>query len=232
MCLSAVKKDYRCIKWESCGLNDDEDVMLQLVRYDPDALEFASFRLKNPEILPFSNLTLDEDTEWLLEMVGVRHANRDSDFAWECLAMNGLTLKCLSVDRDYVTQAVQNYGCALEYASNKLKNDRQIVSLAVQQCYRSFEFASNELTNDPNFVKSLNRFAFEYVSEALRNDKEFVLSVQQECKDYEAYWVVRYMSITLNSDIYVMMAVVSTRGFSLLYGPYDIHNNIWLIRYT
>ena len=77
-------------------------------------------------------------------------------------------------------------GCALEYASEALRNDREIVLAAVAKYMRAFQYASKALRadretfgcNTPVLLAAVaqNGFALEYASEALRNHREVVLA--------------------------------------------------------
>ena len=50
--------------------------------------------------------------------------------------------------------AVAQYGCALEYASEVLKNDKEVVMAAVAEVGRALEYASDELKNDKDVKKA------------------------------------------------------------------------------
>ncbi len=74
--------------------------------------------------------------------------------------------------------AVNQYGDALEYASDGLKNDHEIVLAAVNQNGRAVAYASDELKNDHEIVMAAvneTAWALQYASDELKQDREIAL---------------------------------------------------------
>ncbi|KAG2374728.1 hypothetical protein C9374_010472 [Naegleria lovaniensis] len=105
----------------------DGNFVLQQVKHDGFALEYASQELRN-------------DREIVLEAV------KQNGFALEYASQE------LRNDREIVLEAVKQNGFALEYASQELRNDRGFVLEAVKQNGFAFRYASQELINDRGFV--------------------------------------------------------------------------------
>ena len=98
----------------------DKEVVLEAVKQDGWALEYASDELKN-------------DKEVILEAV----------------KQNGQALQCASNDlrndKEIVLEAVKKVGYALEHASDELKNDKEVVILALQYDIDAIEMSSDEI---------------------------------------------------------------------------------------
>lgn len=70
---------------------------------------------------------------------------------------------------------LKQYGRALQFASEKLRNDKDVVLEAVKQDGRALRFASENLRNDKDVVLEAikqDEWALQFASEELRNDKD------------------------------------------------------------
>ena len=87
-----------------------------------------------------------------------------------------------AVDRAIVIKAVQKDGCALQCASEDLRNDREVVFAAVQQnglYTMALWGASNDFIKDREFMKNAiqhNARSIAYAHRDLRNDELFWLN--------------------------------------------------------
>ena len=82
-------------------------------------------------------------------------------------------------DKEVVLTAVENYGFALDYTSDRLRDDKEIVLTAVKNDGRALAYASDELRDDKEIVLTAVKnygLALEYASDELRDDKEIVLT--------------------------------------------------------
>lgn len=71
--------------------------------------------------------------------------------------------------------AVQQYGLALRFASEELRNNKNIVLAAVQQNGLALQFTSKEFQNNKEIVLAALQStpdAFEYASPRLKQDQE------------------------------------------------------------
>ena len=101
-------------------LKADREIVLEAVKKDGDALQYAADELK-------------ADREIVLEAV------QQSGDAFQFAADE------LKADRNLVLAAVQSDGMALEFVDEKLKADREIVLEAVKKDGDAFKFAAEEL---------------------------------------------------------------------------------------
>ena len=80
-------------------------------------------------------------------------------------------------ERDLVFAAIRNYGLALHWASDELKDDRDLVYVAVKQCGLALQYASPRLKRDRKLVLTAGRenvHALQYAAPELRGDSEFM----------------------------------------------------------
>ena len=74
---------------------------------------------------------------------------------------------------DFMMAAVKRDGFALEYANEELRNNSDIVIVAVKQNWQALRYASEEVRNNPDIVMEAvkqNCFALEYYAgEELKN---------------------------------------------------------------
>ena len=62
-------------------------------------------------------------------------------------------------DRDYVLEAVRQYGKALRFADESFQADREVVLAAVKEDAEAFEYAAKELQKDKELKKIVAGYA-------------------------------------------------------------------------
>ena len=156
------------IKYASQNLRNDKDIVLKAIEKNPDALEFASDRLK--------------DDDMVVRRAILNYNTTALQFASERLKNNF----------DIVKTAVQMNPEVLQFASKELRNNEDIVKEAVAYDTEYFKFAGDKIKEQfPNVEKftekilydnkeyALNELQhtmsnFNSVSDRLKNDKEFI----------------------------------------------------------
>ena len=101
------------------------------------------------------------------------------------LAMALESARCNGSDRQVILEAVKQNGCALGYASEKLRNDPDVVMAAVEQYGCALKYASEELKNE-----------LKIVLKAIKNDEDALEWVSQELMDQFSAELVHYSSIS------------------------------------
>ena len=84
-------------------------------------------------------------------------------------------------NKEIVKKAIENWGYAIMYASDDLKNDRELVLMAVSKIGGALEYASDKLKDDKEIVlKAISNDvdAIQYASKKLQKD-EAVLKASQ-----------------------------------------------------
>jgi len=144
-------------------MQNDREVVLEAVKNNGDALEYASEELKN-------------DKEILLE------ASKTGNHVFDHAS------KDFSNDREIVLRAVQT-DYSLSFASEELRDDREIVLEAVTEYGTNLEYASERLKKDKEIVLiavlSSRGKAIEYVSEELQEEMELLILKGIEPKNEE-----------------------------------------------
>jgi len=110
------------------SLRADRDFMLQVVRENGEALQYASPDLR-----------------------------RDRGVVLEAVRQNGFALQFAATDlrgdADLVLEAVRQTGLALQFATQDLRSNREIVTEAVRQSGWALEYAAPELHQDPSLME-------------------------------------------------------------------------------
>lgn len=114
-------------------------------------------------------------------------------------------VSCVETDRKIVLESVKNYGWALEYASEELKNDYEVVMQAIENDSTSLACASDELKNDYEVVSKavkLDAYALEYASESLKKDKEIIaLYIDYFRSIIDSYSDLKQFMVDYNSPV-------------------------------
>ena len=142
---------------------------------------------------------------------------------------DGMKLEFLPVrlrkDMEVVEMAVscKGSGCALQFATDELRNDKNIVLKAVKSDGYALEFASQELRD--NEVVCLeacrqNGFAMRFVSERLRHDKEWGKRAMQ-ANGYS----LKYAGKSLKDDHEVALLACKEQGAALQYAKWNPARN-------
>jgi hypothetical protein len=111
----------------------------------------------------------------------------DKDFVLAVVNNFGLALQYASdevkANPKVVLAAVNNFGLALKYASDKMKANPKIVMAAISYLSSPWKDASKALKADRDFVLAAlrkNVTVWKYVSETFKNDRNFVLAALLE----------------------------------------------------
>ena len=98
----------QALKFASEALRNDKEVVLAAVKQNGYALHFASEKLKN-------------NKDFVLDCI-----KQHPHFSYTIGRLTSTISKQLSNDKDVIMAAVNNYGLALEYASERLKDDKKL----------------------------------------------------------------------------------------------------------
>jgi len=122
-------------------------------------------------------------------------------------------------NKEFVLNKVKKNGCALEYASEELRNDKEIVLEAVKQNGKALKYANEELRGDKEVVIEAvkqNSNALQYASKKLFSSKKFMIeAVKQDGH------ILRYASKKLRNDKKVVLEAVGVAVVRVM----AIHHN-------
>ena len=161
-------------------LKNDRDFVLEAVKLNGQALEFAPDEFRNdPEIVKTAMVN-----------------NRFEPSLPFLYASNRLRM-----DKEFVIEAVNIDGLALEFTSEELKDDLDVVMAAVANTGAALQFASEDLHDDRNVVLAAVRndgFALDFASEDLQDDMYVVEVATRQCSDALIYATDRVRIIMQN----------------------------------
>ena len=202
---------------------DDKEIVLEAVKQNSNALEYANEELKN-------------DKEVVLETVkkngyalyySSEELKNDREVVLEAVKQNGNALLYASEElknnKEFMLEAVKQNGYALKFAHEDLRKDRDVVLEAVKQDGRALYYASEELKNDKEVVLEAVKqhdFALFYASEELKNNKEFMLEAVKQYGN-----VLEYASEELKNDREVVLEAVKQSGYALYYASKELKND-------
>ena len=108
---------------------------------------------------------------------------------------------------EIVRAAVSRDGLALKYASDRLRDDETFMRDAIEVDFHNIRYASERLRDDEAFIRKLikeeDHRALKYASERLRHDDEFVFAAVRD--DYNS---VEYASSRLKTEPLFVRAFV------------------------
>jgi len=221
--LSAVLKDaLRCIeKFCECPpeytllpqeLRSHRLLMLELVKCDPRALQYASTELRADREVVLAAATAVTQFARCEGDPSLKYASDD-----------------LRADREVVLAAVTHNCEALEYASVELRADRGVVLAAVTSvtqclCAPSLEYASDELRADREVVLAAvtqNGMSLDSASVELRADRGVVLAAVKNIGES-----LECASDELRADPDVALVAVMQCGDALQYVANDLRGDL------
>ncbi len=180
--LNAIKKPKIIINLpfaSASPLKNDPDIVLQLVKINGLALQFANPTLqKDPQIvaaaikqnilaLKYAGEPIRQNRQWILDFI----KKSGSLPRW----INKKFLK----DKALLLATVKIDGMALRYADNSLKKDREVVLTAVKQEAEAFQYADKDLLDNKSVVLDaikLNGRAYYFASKRLQSDNDVMLA--------------------------------------------------------
>ncbi|KAG2388279.1 hypothetical protein C9374_000443 [Naegleria lovaniensis] len=181
----AVRSFPQALQFASIRLKSDREIVLQAVTTNGCAIEFAKGEAaKDREIFEMALKTFDKAVDYLNVELG-----HFREIVLKCVDKKGMSLKyaCeeFRKDREIVRKALKQDGNALQFVSNELKNEREMIELAVNTSGEAIQFVENEeFLNDKQIIllalKS-NPKALEFVPPTFSNDREFVQIAVSKC---------------------------------------------------
>jgi len=200
-------------------LKDDEEVFMEAIKEDSDALDSFSARIKDDKELLVSiaeryrieveyvSDRLKDDREFMLFVA--KQGNR-----W---MMEHLSRRLLN-DEDVVAAAAGQNGDALNYAPADMKDNEKVVMAAVKENGSALYYASDRLKRNEKVVMA----AVEQGGEALNNLWE---NQKDPGSPYGEGGALKYASPDMKNNEKVVMAAVKKNGLALYYASPDMQDN-------
>lgn len=139
---------------------------------------------------------------------------------WQVL---DLVPKALKADEEMVRAALEQCGCALQFASPALRANRQLVHLAVQRDPEALEFAAEVLRADQELVLAAmeqDAMAFRFADEALRANRDLALMAVERNGE-----LLEFVAGGLQADRELVLAAVQENGSALRFAVEDLRGD-------
>lgn len=138
----------------------DKNEVLEVVKSDGGALEYASDELQNNKEVVLAAV---KENGWALAYAS-EELKSDKEVLLEAVLKNSIALEYVSEEiqnnnKDIILEAVKKNGWALEYASDALQNDKEVVLESIKNYSDATVWASDDIkkligNNDPVEVLS------------------------------------------------------------------------------
>jgi len=242
----AVERDPRSLQFAQNGLKHDKEFVLQLMEVNGKAIEFVAESLRNDFEVALAAMTHDSDVCRYLNDDLLKHPkivvhlkntenilrlSPDSMENYNSIVKEHIRKHGIQFEHEHVHQsllnneeimklAVQQNGCALNFASNRLKANSGIVMEAVKQTWKALVFADNSLKNDRRIaLKAIagNGMALEFLSPDLKKDKDIVKTA------VKANWrALKFADWSLRGNFEVAILSVSKKWEAFEFVDYHI----------
>ncbi|MBA3722029.1 MAG: DUF4116 domain-containing protein, partial [Parachlamydiaceae bacterium] len=244
--LTAVKNSEEALNYAE-HFQDDEDVVLESIKYHPKSFSYASTRLKNNFNIVLAAVSKDGVA---LEHVS-KELKNDPHIVMTATKNNGNALrfanKSFLEKREYVLEAVKTAGVPYIVIS-KFTHDKEIMFELVRRNGLRFENLSDEFQRDEKFILAAlenNGLALKFVPNDIENyNKLALVAVKQnifvlenvDCSkflnDKEIMLMLlrrnglnlKILSNELKRDEEIILAALENNGLALQYVPKDIEN--------
>jgi hypothetical protein len=153
--LNLVKVEGMALEFASKDLQNDKEVVFEAIRNNPQAFQFASKEIQHDkEFILFAF----ENRIHLLRYIPVEFQN-DKNVVEESLKSQDsfeFVSEELKGDKSFVLEVLEvlevSAWTLLKYASKELQNDKEVVFEAIRNDPQAFQFASKEIQHDKEFI--------------------------------------------------------------------------------
>ncbi len=207
--MKVIKKDSLCLAYVSNNLKKDKEFILQILAKQYLSFAFISEELRkdrefmlqaikrNGETVEYASEELRNDKDFMLQAISCNaicfpyasdKLKNNKDFVLQAIAINCAVIEHLKDifrdDKDVILKLLEidEYGIALLYASDRLKNNKEFMLQVVDINIKSLEYLGDKLRNDSDFIlKAFEKDSrsLEYASDRLKNDEEFMLEINK-----------------------------------------------------
>lgn len=221
---------------EYAHLVDDRAVVIEAVKQNGLALEFASARLKQD--IEIFNVAIEQNEDAALfadERLYNQYREAYKNAEWQGIIdskfgdTKPLVLKAVTIsttyfryisdrlknDENIMTLILQKNWLLLEHVSARLKKNKKIVLLAIQNNSRAIFYADMNIQSDENIVLKVvgnDASLLEYMSESIRNNKSIVIVALGK-----NWLLLQYASDELKNDKDIVLIAVKQNWLALQY---------------
>ncbi|CAE7752342.1 unnamed protein product [Symbiodinium pilosum] len=163
---------------------------------------------------------------WKIMLCGTQEILADRDVLSEAVKQDYSAMAYASdyySDRNFMLQAVQSHGVALQYGTEEIRSDPDLAYIAVKASWRALRNVSEKLRGSSRIVREAVKQcwqALEYASEELQDDKDVVnLAVKQTWR------ALQFTSGRLRGDASFVLKVASQSIDALHFATDALLNN-------
>lgn len=208
-----LKENSLNLQYASEQLRDNADVVQLAVFYDPEAMQFASDRLK-------SDKTMAMFMAKLYRVDGLKYMHpwlkNDEQLALKLLKMNGYALKYLSDrikdSRSFVNEALQTSPSLFFELPTKNKNDLTLAEIACERDYHCYKAVTKKIKENKPLALKMMHYCYKlypYLSKTMQEDKDVIKAYKTELLKIEND--NEYRELKTDVDAYLCANLFNTR---------------------
>jgi hypothetical protein len=212
-------------------LLDNFEFMLKLIEIDPNALDFASNKLKNNYKIIHTAIKQKGSLIYTINLSAELKMNREIVLA--AVTENEAVFNDISIfdkfksDREIILAAVRKNGSILEIASKNLQSDPEIVHSAIKNNPKAFKYANKKLRYNYGFVLEAvtnNPKVLSYLPEKFRENYKIVMIAVNYDGD-----LIEFASEKLKNQRNIVLVAVTNKGKSLSLVNVKLQDNFIIV---
>lgn len=214
----------KALKYAPIEQRGNKDVMIQAMRQGQGPHSWKIMLCGTQEILEDRDVLSEAVKQDYSAMAYASNYYSDRNFMLQAVQQHGVALQYgteeIRADPDLAYMAVKASWRALENVSEKLRGSSRIVREAVKQCWQALEYASEELQDDKDVVNLAVKQtwrALQFASGRLRGDAAFMLKAVAQSVD-----ALHFANDLLLGDADFMKQAVQLDGMALRFAAEDV----------
>lgn len=208
-----IKENPLNLQYASEQLRDNFDVVQLAVYYDPEAMQYASDRLK-------SDKTMAMFMAKFYRIEGLKYMHpwlkNDGELALKLLKMNGYALNYLSDriknSRVYINEALQTSPSLFFELPTKNKNDLTLAQVACERDYHCYKAVTKKIKEDKPLALKMMHYCYKlypYLSKTMKEDKDVIQAYKTELFKIEND--TEYRELKTDVDAFLCANLFNTR---------------------
>ena len=208
-----IKENPLNLQYASEQLRDNADVVQLAVYYDPEAMQYASDRLKKDKTMAMFMAKF-----YRIEGLKYMHPwlKNDGELALKLLKMNGYALNYLSNriknSRVYINEALQTSPSLFFELPTKNKNDLTLAQVACERDYHCYKAVTKKIKEDKPLALKMMHYCYKlypYLSKTMQEDKDVIQAYKTELFKIEND--TEYRELKTDVDAFLCANLFNTR---------------------
>ena len=208
-----IKENPLNLQYASEQLRDNADVVQLAVYYDPEAMQYASDRLKKDKTMAMFMAKF-----YRIEGLKYMHPwlKNDGELALKLLKMNGYALSYLSDriknSRVYINEALHTSPSLFFELPTKNKNDLTLARVACERDYHCYKAVTKKIKEDKPLALKMMHYCYKlypYLSKTMQEDKDVIKAYKTELFKIEND--TEYRELKTDVDAFLCANLFNTR---------------------